>query len=153
MDSVHASFYAGPLPPPIIVVDNSDNSKAGNIAYEIFGLIPVTGTFIGIHHTYKAITSDEEVDGWEIAKIITQLFSFLIIPQIVLGIAYCIKMCADHTDYSSIDPALLPPPITTSNADVLQPLLPQALTPGGLPFALDALDENGLPIPLNYAGI
>ena len=61
--------------------------KIGEIAYNVFGYAPVFGTFIGIHHAYKAITAEEQIDGWEIAKIITEIFSFLIIPQIVYAIA------------------------------------------------------------------
>lgn len=61
------------LPPPIVTPDNNASpSKAGEIAYEIFGLVPVIGTFIGIHHAYKAVTSTDAVDALEIAKIITQ---------------------------------------------------------------------------------
>lgn len=66
---------------------NSAFKNIGDVAYKVFGYAPVFGTFIGIHHAYKAITADEQTDGWEIAKIITELFSFLILPQIIYAIS------------------------------------------------------------------
>lgn len=66
---------------------NPTLKKIGEIAYEVLGYVPVIGTFIGAHHLYKAITSDEEISGMEKLQIYTQLFSFLIVPQIVYGFA------------------------------------------------------------------
>lgn len=76
---------------------SGDESKSGKIAYEIFGMIPVFGTFIGIHHMYKAITGEEQVNGWEIAKIITQIFSFAVLPQIIFLTACAIKDCMSRS--------------------------------------------------------
>lgn len=148
--NVDNTLNTSPLPPPITAVaSKTDSSKAGNIAYEIFGLIPVIGTFVGIHHAYKAITSDDKASGWEIAKIITQIASFLIIPQVILGLAHGVKELIDWVNYPTIDDSLLPPPITQANTNDDQPVT-QGLTAEGLPFPMDAVDINGLPLPMNY---
>lgn len=135
-----------PLPPPVVApIDNSDLT-AGDIAYEIFGLIPVTGTFIGTHHTYKACTSDDPISGWEIAKIITQIFSFLLVPQVILGLAHCVKALLDCTENQSLDLNDLPPPPLENNAF-------QAVDAEGAPFEWVPVDVNSLPPPVNYAAI
>lgn len=132
-----------PLPPPILgVADQPGSSKAGDIAYEVFGMVPVAGTFIGLHHMYVAITSDNPVDGWEIAKIITQIFSILLVPQVILGLAHGIKAIVDYCK----TPPLPPPVVADPLANYYEPVL--RLTPDGLPFPNDAKDASGLPLPL-----
>lgn len=85
--------------------NNPNSSKAGKIAYEVFGLIPIIGTFIGFHHAYKACKAEESTSGWEIAKIITQIFSFLLVPQVIYGVACAIKAVIDHNEpeYEFVD--------------------------------------------------
>src|SRR5262249_35143082 len=138
------------LPPPLVVA--AGPSKAGEIAYEVFGLVPVIGTFIGCHHAYKAITSNDQVDGWEIAKIITQIFSLLIIPQVILGCAHAIKGLVDYSHARSLAKIPLPDPILPTGNEV-DPQINLALDANGLPIPLDAVDANGLPLPMNYQPI
>lgn len=147
VDSINNLALPDPIQAP---VDKPAKSKAGHIAYEVFGMVPVPGTFIGFHHAYKAHKSTDPIDGWEKAKIITQIFSFLLVPQIILGLAHCIKALMDRNNQFSIDVATLPPPQVQNSADADNQPVVQGLTPEGLPYQLDALDENGLPIPLNY---
>lgn len=84
--------------PSILLSDDAGNSKSGKstrIAYAVFGLMPVIGTFIGLHHMYTAYTGEDEVDGWKVAKIATQIFSFLILPQVIFATALFVSSCAE----------------------------------------------------------
>ena len=86
-----------PLSSENVEISNS-SSNAGKIAYEVFGLIPIIGTFVGFHHVYTACKAEESTSDWEIAKIITQIFSFLLVPQVIYGVAAAIKALIDHND-------------------------------------------------------
>ena len=72
---------------------NSTLKKIGEMAYEILGYAPVVGTFIGAHHAYKAMNSEATLSDMQKFKIIAQLFSFLIVPQVAYGIARVIENC------------------------------------------------------------
>jgi hypothetical protein len=72
---------------------------------DLIALIPFVGTGIGIHRIYKELKA-EVVDKWEVAKGFTELFSFAILPNIVLAIVYAVK--AIIAKYSNEGAAELP---------------------------------------------
>lgn len=80
--------------------------KVGDVVYEILGYTPVIGTLIGAHHLYKAVTEGKG-DGWETFQIIVQITSFLVVPQIIYGIA-CAVYAIGHIclEEPGLDPDL-----------------------------------------------
>jgi hypothetical protein len=54
--------------------------KINDIACAILPYMPISGTVIGIYH---ACTIKGKTDIWQKAKIMVEIFSFLIIPQII----------------------------------------------------------------------
>lgn len=77
----------------IILDDQSDeqSSKISTVVYAILSYIPVAGTIIGIKNAIEASKAEAKTENWEKAKIITQIFSFLILPQVILAAAYAIN--------------------------------------------------------------
>lgn len=51
----------------------------------IFSYVPVVGTFIGISNAIEASKAEESPSLLETIKIIVQISSFLIVPQLLLG--------------------------------------------------------------------
>ena len=77
-------------------------SKLAKVAYKVLSYSPVTGTIIGIKKAIKAyqLGSDYPCDAWKKAKIITQIFSFLLVPQVIYGIARGIKSFSERSSSS-----------------------------------------------------
>ena len=75
--------------------------KVADVAYKILGYVPVTGTIIGAHHAYKAMNSEAALSNMQKFKIVAQIFSFLIVPQIAYGIARGVEALKTHLNSSS----------------------------------------------------
>ncbi len=84
-----------------VAVLPAKKSKAAKLAIAILSYVPVAGTVIGIKNAIKASKSEAKLDNWEKAQIITQIFSFLILPQVILGCAYAVKALTDHLSSNS----------------------------------------------------
>lgn len=121
-------------------VDNTQSTSSNKsnrlliVAYAALKYLPVSGTVIGIKNAIKAHKSEAKLDNWEKAKIITQIFSFLIVPQVILGSAYAIKSLI----------ALIPAPKDLSNGDDLVQDDNQAQNDQVASSSEDTIDVQGL---------
>lgn len=76
----------------------STSKRIQDVVYEILRFVPIAGTIIGVRDAINAYNWSQEglnITSWTKAEIITELFSFLIVPQIVYGIACCIDSALD----------------------------------------------------------